>query len=334
MEHSREIPFERSTLLLRLLGGECVAARWQRKTRTLCVLSNSRRDLHTFESVGPVRLPEGFHHLDISSRDSAIVDVLSLDVPEDSERVLLVVFETGRAEHWRRVRSTGWSLWSRTNLCVASSSKVLSVAVLPTWIVWCEERPPSAHRSADGGAALRSCVCKRSMTWSTQELPTLGASTVLLHSCPGIHVASTGDGICLHSAQHRPLSRGSLLMLWEPEADELSVVALGHGVVTAKRAAELDFMAIVDECRDCPPGVSVLCHARTSGSQAGVLVAASDGNVWMVRNHGMATRVCTFAVKDYGAESSETVEMFTGGDTLMLVQGRSLTVPCLSRMTG
>uniref|UniRef100_UPI00358E6488 BLOC-2 complex member HPS6-like n=1 Tax=Myxine glutinosa TaxID=7769 RepID=UPI00358E6488 len=325
MELAREIRFDRGSLLLRLLG-ECVAARWQHGARTLCVLSNSRRDLQTFESAGPVLLPAGFHYLDISTGDAAVVDVLPLDVSEDSERVLLVVFETGRAECWRRVRSTGWSLWSRMNLCVASSSKVVSVAVLPTWIVWCEERPCSAHRSADSAATLNNCVCKRSMTWSTQGLPTLGASTVLLHSCPGIHVVSTGDGICLRPVPHGPPSRGPVVMLWTPEADELSVVALGHGVVTAKRATELDFSTIVDEWTGCPSDVSVLCHARISGSRAGMLVAASDGNVWLLRDHGMSRCMCTFAVKDDWSRCADTLEMFTSGDTLILIRGKIMTV--------
>ncbi|KAM8851793.1 BLOC-2 complex member HPS6 [Synchiropus picturatus] len=181
------------------------------------------------------------------TRGQAVVDVLYLN--SDSQKyVVLVVYESGKAEFWRfQECHGGWSLLQTWELCNSPRARLLSVCVCSDLIIWCEERPPSEGSTT---TKLRYCVCRREFGIHEGAV-TLGGVKVTLHNNPRFTVISSGE--CVHllpEASAKPqLSISKCFLTWYPHQDFFRISTTGRNVPLKKVwGKESDFQKLLLDC--------------------------------------------------------------------------------------
>ncbi|XP_066536141.1 BLOC-2 complex member HPS6 [Hoplias malabaricus] len=298
------------------------------------ILRSPRSGLMTCDKYQRAHLVQCQKHVDlVLTRTVPIVDLIYFDQSstEDGASLLGVVFENGKAEFWRfSERKSGWNLLQTSDLCNSPRAKIVSVCISQSFIIWCEERPPSESSAAYSGPRnnFNFCICKR--TFEVDEGGVcLGGVKIALHNNPRYLVISSGDTVyLLPDIKEHPLPTVSkVLLTWSPQHDTFKVHSASSGTLHIKNSTvhkESDFKRLVTDCIGTlfsitPPDIYGFCPTGFGE----LLLLLSSGWVCIMQRDGILRQIYKLpdnCLTAYGIQNS--LNLYQG--TLALTVGRMM----------
>lgn len=236
--------------------------------------------------------------LDLSLTRSVPTDLLFFPAAqsEESDLLLGVIFENGKAEIWKfSERKSGWNLLQTVELCNSPRAKVLSVCISGHFIIWCEERPPSESSSL-ARSPFRYCICKRKFHVDDTGLG-LESVRIALHNNPRYLTLSSADMVYLlpDSNERSNLGVSKVFLSWSPQLDVYKVHSACTGTILSKQSTgnkQCDFKRLLTDCIGLlatmvPPDICSFCPAQNGG----LLLLLSSGWICMLQRDGCLRQI-------------------------------------------
>uniref|UniRef100_A0A3Q3BDW1 HPS6 biosis of lysosomal organelles complex 2 subunit 3 n=1 Tax=Kryptolebias marmoratus TaxID=37003 RepID=A0A3Q3BDW1_KRYMA len=260
------------------------------------ILPEPKVGLVTFDKYERPQPPQNHKTLELCSspRTVPVVDVCYLDHNNNSRgtAIAAVIYENGKAEFWCFQESKGgWRLLQASDLCNSPRARVVSVCVCSSFIIWCEERPPSESSTRN---KLRYCVCRRDFEVEEGAVILAGVK-IILHDNPKFTVISSGDYVhLLPDPSVKPLPCiFKFFLTWSPHHDSFTVGAACKNTPIKKLSAkELDFKKLIVDCLGYlsalePPEI---CSFSPTG-HGGLLLLLSTGWLCLLQKDGTMRQV-------------------------------------------
>uniref|UniRef100_A0A1A7XWF3 Hermansky-Pudlak syndrome 6 n=1 Tax=Iconisemion striatum TaxID=60296 RepID=A0A1A7XWF3_9TELE len=222
------------------------------------ILRKPKVGLVTFDKYERPQLGENHKKLELCfTRTVPVVDVCYLDHHNNNNSsrgtaVVVVVYENGKAEFWSfHERKAGWRLLQTSDLCNSPLARVVSVCACSSFIIWCEERPPSESPPSLSSPRnkLGFCVCRRDFEVEDGSVR-LGGVKITLHNNPKLTVMSSGDYVYLvPDMKVKPQQCISkFLLTWSPHHDSFTVSSACKNTPIKKVSAkESDFKKLITD---------------------------------------------------------------------------------------
>lgn len=263
------------------------------------ILRNPEVGLMTYDKYERPLATQNHKKLELFSPQTVpVVDICYLDHYNNNSSssrgtaVAAVVYENGKAEFWCFQESkAGWRLLQTSDLCNSPRARVVSVCVCSSFMVWCEERPPSESSTRN---KLRYCVCRRDFEVEEGAVILAGVN-IILHNNPKFTVISSGENVhLLPDLKVTPLSCiFKFFLTWCPHHDSFTVSAVGKNTPIKRLSSkESDFKKLITDCLGFlsalePPEIFSVSPTDCGG----LLLLLGDGWLWLLQKDGTTRQV-------------------------------------------